>query len=889
MRERPPIWRRYARLHRDNPRRDVDDEFTFHLGERVDALIARGLSPEVARAEAIARFGDLATARETCATIGERRFFRARLAWALDSWRQDVRYALRVFARTPVFAATVVLTATLGIGANAVVFSAVDALLLRPLPVERPDEIVRIYTSDASARNGGTLFGGNSYPDYLEFRRSPALQQVAAYSALGCTIRVGEMITRAEGRLVSANYFTTLGVRAARGRLLSNADDRAAGPAAIVLSHGFWTRALGSDSSVVGRVVELNGAVVQVVGVASARFTGIELGAVDVYIPTAAQALVNRQGDFSNDRGARLLRVIGRAAPGATDERIARDLNAIMRGLSRDYPSTNRDRVVSVARATSLVDTKTAGAPILPVSVLLFGATGLILVIAAVNIASLILARTMSRSREIAVRISLGASRRRVMRQLFTESLLLALAAEVLSLAAVSAMRLLGHRIGVPDSISVAVTRRVFVFASAITLAVSIAFALWPAWRGTSISVFDALRDHASTGWRSRARVQRGLVVVQVSLSIVLLACAALLLQSFHRQQQIDPGFDPSHVVAAEFETVNGFPTPAQEREFAQPTLERVRALPTVVLAAVATNPPLTGEGARMSIAIPGYRPASDERMEIPFAVVGSDYFATLGMRLIRGDELHGPGDTLSRIVINEAMSRRYWPGKDPVGATLQLGDARGRPIQIIGIAADARLQSLAQAPAPRFFIQSRGGGGGSLLVRSATPAETLMPVLQRMFAQPVAGFALRRVRTLEQVVDASLVTAKAFALVIAFAAAVALLLAMGGLYGVVNYIAAQRTKEFGIRLALGAAPGDLVRMVLSSGVRLAAAGAIIGLSLSFFAGMALRRFLFGVGSGDLPTLVAVSLLTALVAVGACLFPAVHAARTSPVEPLRAD
>jgi putative ABC transport system permease protein len=883
-----PSWRRYARFHRENPARDVDDEFAFHLSERIEALVARGVPRNVAEAEALRRFGDLASARETYVALVDPRSVRARATAFVQTWVHDTRYALRGFARARGFAAGVILTAALGIGANATVFTILDALLLRPLPVAQPDRLVRIYTSDASARQGGTLFGASSYPDYRDLRRAPSLVAAASYAPLGTSIRRGATIIRAEGRLVSESFFATLGVRPALGRLLAPADSAVDGAPAIVLTHAFWRREFASDPDVAGRLIELNGKVVRIVGVSSAQFTGLEPANVDVYLPMSSDRIVAGT-NYADDRGARLVHVIGRLKPDASADRVERDANTIMRALGREYPATNAERVVTVRPVGGLIDMNRAGGPVVPVSVLLFGASALVLTIAAVNLASLVLARAVSRRREIAVRVSLGAARRRVVRQLLTESFVLAVGAELMVLAAVASLPLVGTALGMPPVLPLAVSGRVIGFVTAVTFAMTLCFGLWPAWRATSGHVFDGLRESSATPRLGRARAHRVLAGTQVALSIVLLVCAGMLVQSLRQQQAVKPGFEVTNLIAAEFEGVMGQQTRADERELARNTLDRARSLPGVRAVSIAANPPLTGDGMRMSIDIPGYQPGTDERMEIPFMIAGADYFAVLGIPIVRGVELTGAGDTVTRVVINQVMARRYWRGRDPVGSTLTLGGRGGQAVQVIGVAADARLQSLAEAPAPRFVIQNRAGGGGTLLIRTRGVPEPLIPTVQHDLGESTPAFALVRIRTMEQVVGSSLLAAKALAGAVTLVSVLALSLAVCGLYAVVSYLTAQRTREFGVRLALGADRRDLFRLVLQSGARISVVGGVIGLALSLAAGVGLRGLLFSVRMIDVPTVVAVTALMIVVVLIATLGPALRASRTSPVEPLRAE
>jgi predicted permease len=731
------------------------------------------------------------------------------------------------------------------------------------------------------------MFGASSYPDVLDLTRTPSVVALSAYAPLATVIRRGTTITRAEGRLVSENFFQTLGLRPAVGRLIVPADSLVGDAPVVVLSHAFWQRELAGEARVVGTTLEINGRTARVVGVTRAEFTGVEPGNVDVYLPMSADDAIART-NYTEERGARVMHAIGRLGAESSVDRAERDLNAIMRALDHEYPETNRGRIVSVRPADGLVDRNRTGAPIVPVSVLLFGASGIVLAVAAVNLASLVLTRSLSRRREIAVRLSLGAARARIMRQLLTESLVLAVGAELVAVLAIASLPAIGQALGAPPNVRFPVTPRVIGFVSGVTVAMTLAFALWPAWRATAGHVFEGLRE--GTGVRlSRARAHRVLAGTQVALSIVLLVCAGMLLQSLRRQQQVRPGFDATNLLAAEFEGAQGAQTQTLEGDFARTMLEKARALPGVVTAAVATNAPLTSEGARTTIGIPGYQPGADESMDVPFMHAGADYFATLGIPVVRGTEVSGAGDTVSRIVINESMARRYWARRDPVNSLIRLGGSGGRALQVVGVSADARVLSLAQPPAPRFIIQSRAGGGSTLLIKTRGLPETLLPTIQNDFGQASAAFLLVRVRTMDQIMGSSLLAAKALAGAVTLVGVLALSLAVCGLYAVVNYMSAQRTREFGVRLALGAERKDLFRLVLKSGATISAIGGVVGLALSVGAGAALKTLLYSVRMVDAATVVAVTLLMGGVVVIATLGPAIRAARTSPVEPLRAE
>lgn len=797
----------------------------------------------------------------------------------LESWIADARYALRAFRRSPGFAFGVVLVAGVGIAINSAVFVALNALFLKPLPVADPREMVRVYTSDAS----GAPYGGSSFPDYLDLRTVPSLNGLAAYAPVAANVRVEGALVRAEGRLVSGNFFEVLRVPVAAGRVFTAGDTTVDGVVPAVLSHAFWKRQFGSDPAIVGRTIDVNDSDVAVVGVCAADFSGIEPSRVDLYVPMAGHGVLSPGSGFADARGARLMKMIGRLATAATPSRAAADLNIVMAGLAKTHPATNADRRVAVTRASALLDTTTTQAPLGAIVSMLFSVTGTLLLIATVNVAGLLLARTMSRRRELAVRLSLGASRGRVLRQLVTESLVLGVAAEAVALGVLVALPAIARSFGIPETVPLGLDARVLAFASLVTLVTSLAFSIGPALRGSTQAPYDSLRHGATTMPLRRARAQRVMVVAQVALSIVLLSGAVLLVRDLRRQYRVDPGFDTAHVLTAWFESVRGADSEEEHHSFVANALRSVRQLPGVISATVSTSPPLTSEGASTTIAIPGVAGTVD----IPFSPAGPDYFATFGFRMVQGEELRSGGAAARRaVVVNETAARTYWPGRSPVGATVR----RAREsLPVIGVVADARMVSLSRPAAPHLYLQSDPPAGSTLMIRTATTAASLKPAVQRMFAEERGGGVLRRLDTMEEILSAALAESRAFAMVTAAVSALALLLAVSALYALVSYLAVQRTREFGIRIALGASRADVLRLVLGSGVRLSVTGALIGLAVALGGVWALRTVLFAVSAADAATVLAAAVVAAGVAIMACVVPALRVASAPPASTLRAE
>lgn len=882
-----PIWRRLRRLYGPDPRADVRDEFAFHLEERTEALMATGLSETEARARALERFGNLAEAEAACSGVGRRRVRRLRWGEMLGGLVQDFRYAAHGIRRAPGFALAAILTIALGIGGNTAVFSLLNALLLQPLDAADPDALVRVYTSEGrELRTPADRFGGSSYADYADFASSGLLAGLAAQMPFGTIVQLDGGTARFEARVVSENYFDVLGRRPAVGGWRPEAKRGRALEA--IVSHDFWTTRLAGASDVLGRTLVVNGKLVQIAGVTGKEFAGVETSTVSLYFPFAsAPALTGRPGILT-DRGDRSLRLLGRLAPGATAEAAERDLTAIMRTIAVESPSSNANRVVSVRHATSIVPLELAGDAILPTAALVFGATLAMLAIAGVNVAAVLLARTIRRRRELAVRLSLGASPVRLVRQLVSESVLLALAASVLVVLLLSYLTPIAARIGVPRSMQPQVDLTVLAYAIAMALGAGLLFALAPALITVRSDVVAALRTGEADS-RPRARAQRVLVGAQLALSMLLLIISGALLQSLARQRSIDPGFVPAGLIVAELVDPAGVVDHARERAFTDVAVERIAAIPGVTSVTVASMAPLTGDGMRSSIHIPEHAEAGGESPEIAAVTAAPDFFATLRIPIVRGRELTWTdGDTLAKVVVNASMARRYWGTRDPVGSVVELGGRGGTAAEVIGVAADARFYTLDQPPVPLYAIQRRARGGTTLVIRTDANRDVVLGMARAALTRSDIPLALASLRTMDDILESSLLVSRAITSTLMAIGALAVLLATIGLYGVVSYITAGRTKEFGIRLALGASRTSISRLVIGFGLRTTLISGVLGTAAGLGALRALDGMLLG-ARGSLAVVTAVWVALGTVTLVACTLPARRATAIPPASALRAE
>lgn len=882
-----PIWRRIRRLHGPDPRADVREEFAFHLEERVEALMADGLSEAEARARARERFGNIEEAEAACSGIGRRRVRRLQWRESLAGVAQDFRYAAHGIRRAPGFAVAAILTIALGIGGNTAVFSLLNALLLQPLDARDPDELVRVYTSQGrEIRSPADQFGGSSYADFADLAKSSLLAGLAAQAPFGTNVQLDGKSSRFEARIVSDNYFAVLG----RPPMLGGwrpAAERGHGLEAIA-SHDFWRTHLAGDPDVLGRTLVVNGKLVDIAGVTVQEFKGVETSTVSLYFPfSSAPELTGRPGILT-DRGDRSLRLLGRLAPGATAAAAERDLTAIMQAIAADEPSTNAARVVSVRRAASIVPLELTGGAILPTAALVFGATLVMLAIAGVNVAAVLLARTIRRRRELAVRLSLGASPLRLVRQLVSESVLLALAASALVVLLLSYLSPLAARLGVPRPMQPTVDLTVLGYAIAVALGTGILFALAPALITVRSDVVAALRT-GEAGSRPRARAQRTLVGAQVALSMLLLIISGALLQSLARQRQVDPGFVPAGLIVAQLEDPAGVVDHARERAFTEIAIDRIGAIPGVSSVTVSSMAPLTGDGMRSSIHIPGHAEPGEESPEIAAVTAGPDFFKTLRIPIRRGREITwADGDTLTRVVVNESMARHYWGAQDPVGSFVELGGRGGAPVEVIGVTGDARFYTLDQAPVPMYAIQQRGRGGTTLVIRAGASPDAVMGMVRAALTRADVPLSLASLRTMDAVLESSLLVSRAISGTLMAIGLLAVLLATIGIYGVVSYITAGRTKEFGVRLALGASRRSISRLVIGYGVRTTLVSGALGTAAGLGALRVLDGMLFG-ARGSLEVVVAVWVALGAVTLLACSLPARRATAIPPASALRAD
>jgi predicted permease len=815
----------------------------------------------------------------------------------------DVRYALKWLLRSPGFAAVAVLSLGIGIGFNAALFSIVDALLFRPLPVERPDRLVDVYTKGSD----GDTYATNSYPDFLDFRaKNTVFGDMLAYSPSIAAVKAGDRSRMALGEIVTGNYFQLLGVNAAMGRTLLPDDDTPGAPRVTVISHWLWRYGFGADPSVLGRTLLIHGQAYTIVGVAPERFTGMvpmlqpELWTAIAWVedvePAGIQdAVPSPTGTSRLDRrGQRWVFAKGRLKDGETGERAQANMAVLMNQLAAEYPKTNDKRPVMTAMNVRIHPQ--ADRALRPVAAGLMVAIGLVLVIACANVANMLLARASGRRREIGIRLAIGASRGRLIRQLLTESLVLAalgaatgIALAALALQAIAALPL---PIPIPVSLALRIDARVLTFTIAIATAAGLFAGLAPATRSTRNGLVSDLKDDAVvTKAGRRWTIRDGLVVLQTAVTLVLLVAAGLLTRSILHAQRVDLGFRTNGIAALGAELgLIGYDE-KKATQLIERAVERIAAQPGVQSVSRVVRQPLAINYNRNTIFFPERQTPDDRGTSIDATWVDGTYFSTLGVALLRGRNFTA-GDTPTSpkvAIVNDAFVRRYWPGSDGLGRRFRARDSRGTDYEVVGVVGDYKVNTVGEAQTPyiHYAIGQRDFTGNVVLARTSGDAAALLAAMRREMLALEPNTVFLDSQTMAAQVDAALLPARVAAQTIVLVGIVATLLAAVGLYGVVAYTVGRRTREIGIRMALGAAPGGVLGMVMRQGLTLAGAGSAAGLLLAWVAARMIAATLYGVGAFDpaaWSAAVAVLLTSASLA---NYIPARRAARVDPSVALR--
>jgi len=856
---------------------EVAQELDFHVAMRARELVAKGKSPEEARARAVARFGDLDEVRAQCRRIARRRDRQVRILEWLDELRQDLVFAWRQMRRSPAMTSLIVGMLGLGIGANTAVFSVVNAVMLRPLPFSEPERLVRLWESTPQ----GDRFSVSA-PNFLDFRREN--RTLAALGALSFPPRQFTLVGEGEpihfqGVECTASVFDVLGTRTRLGRVFAPDEDRPGSPSQVmIISEGLWRSRFGSDPDIAGRTLDLNDEKWTVVGVADVRLSLLD--GLDAWVPFAP--------DPEFPRGDHRLEVIGRLAEGVSLQQARADLSRVAVQLGETYPDSNRGWDVELLSFPEwLVGPRVRQLTLVPML-----AVGLMLLLACANVSNLLVARAAARSREVGMRAALGAGRFRIIRQLLTESLAVSLlgAAAGLFLAYWTVpviCRLYPEALPRLDEATLDAT--VLVFTIVVSMAAGVVSGLAPAVQISRGNLFRVLKEgYSGPGARGR-RLLNGLVVAEVALAMVLLVGAGLLANSFRRLSAVDLGFDPTHVLAAPLtlpENRYAQLTPETAR-FYRSVLERIEAIPGVEAAGASIVNPLRGPRPANAVGREQARERS-EFLPIQWRTVTPSYFRAMGIPVLKGrtfddtDRAASEGEVLEPVaVISAKLARRLWPEGEPVGERLQWNQPGGTVVRVIGVVGDANDVVLEPEAPPMFYFshEQLAWPHMTLLVRAVrraiTEVDPLAPVpalypLERSVAAALAGPRL----------NSQLSSGFAF---------LALVMACFGLYGVISYTVSRRTREMGVRVALGASASGLIALVLRHGVLLVATGMVVGAAGAFVLTRFLGSILYETQPTELTTFLGMGLLLSVVGVLASCVPAFRAARIDPVEALRAE
>lgn len=834
----------------------------------------------------------------------------------METLLQDLRYGGRMLAKAPAFTTVAVLTLALGIGANTAIFTVVNALLLKMLPVKAPQELVAI--GDPGMVNyrwhGTPSTEVVSYPLYREFRdHTTVFNGLVAASSEDADVDAGSTSgapeERVEARLVSGNYFPVLGVDAAAGRLLTESDDTQdnANPV-LVLSYGYWKSKFGLSSSVIGKEIRLNGYSFTVVGVTQSQFTGdVVEEEFALFVPLSMQPEIWRERSVRNDAQVSWLSLIGRLRPRVSEEQAQANVNLVFQqALKGQYGATlpqddlqeignEQIKVVpgSTGRSGFRKEYRTS-------LLLLMGIVGLVLLIACVNVANLLLARATARSKEVAVRLAIGASRGRLMQQLLTESILLAFLGGICgALLSIWGVRLLVTIFG-SDTASLPLSPdiRVLSFAIAVCLLTGILFGIVPALKAIRVEVNPTLKDAAARETRSRFGWGKGLVAGQVALSLLVLFGAGLLVRSLQNLMTQDFGYDSSRVVVTHIGASDAGYRGERKKQLAQELATRMSGLPGVRGASYSALGFFSGGKSSDAIIVPGYNPEKREDRSAQRDSVGPGYFDLVGMPILMGRGI-GPQDTASSTrvaVVNQAMVKHFFHGENPIGRQFHVDDpGQGeitKPLTIIGVSKDAKDHSefLRKAPLPLFyraFQQDPEPQNFVLEVIADADPDTIFGEIRSQIKAFDPKLTIYSIKTVRERIENSVGSQIALAKLTTFFAGLALLLACIGLYGVMSYMVASRTREIGVRIALGAQRGDMLQLVLREGMLLVGVGLAVGIPLSLASSRVLQSFLFGLRSSDPMSLFAVIFLLGIVATVAALVPARRATKVDPIVALR--
>jgi macrolide transport system ATP-binding/permease protein len=884
-------WRReFSKIQRlfrrRQPAADLEEEIRSHLNMEERENLESGMSQEEARYAAVRRFGNVTIAQE-----------KSREMWGWNSIEtvfQDVRFGLRQLRRSPGFSILAILCLTLGIGANAAVFSWIEGILFRPYPSVTHQEQLLAITGTARGESEPTAI---SWPDLVDLQRNCKLfDAFIVTKIMGTTLSVGERAEVTTGSIVSANYFDAIGVHPILGRGFEPGENsgRNAHPVTVI-SYQLWQGRFRGDPQIIGKTQRLNSVPHTIIGVAPEGFYGTFVGwAMQFWVPASMEEIFEAGGYKLEDRGARWIEAYVRLKPGVTRAQAQQEISAAAKRLETDYPATNRGRGIKLWPLWQ-TPFNNAGT-LLPTLEIMLTVVAFVLLIACANVGNLLLVRSFARRHEMTVRLAIGAGRSRLLKQLLTEGLTLSAFGAAGGLLVAHWCRhalvlLFPARGGVAMHLPGEIDWRVLALSAAVCLIATLLVGLVPAMQTGKIDLAEALKTESAgvVGGRGRAWIRSGLVVMQVSLSFVLLVGAGLLMQSLQKIRTSSTGFSTHGVLDTAVNLVPAGYDAQRAQSFQDDLINRVNQLPGVESVAFGRMTPLSyASFSSTAIALDGYQPPPEEQPVILYNEVGPDYLATMGIPLVSGREFTRADNEKAALVavVNETMAARYWHGRNPIGQRIQV---KGRWMQVVGVARDSKYESVRETPKPFFYVPLRQNfsPGAALIIRTPLSPETMATALAREVHALDPNLALYEVITLQQQVDRSTSPQLVAVTLVGVLGGLALLLAAIGLYGVMSYAVSQSTRELGLRMALGAGASNLLRLVLSRGLALTAGGVILGAAVAFGLTRLLGSLLYKVSPRDPLVFGSAFAVMMAVALAACFLPAWRATRTDPVRALR--
>jgi predicted permease len=873
-----------GKLNRRRAERELQEEIDAHLEMETQEKIADGLSREEARYAARRAFGSVSLATED-----------SRAWWGfgmLEELSQDLRYGARMLMKKPGFTLVAVLTLGLGIGANTAIFSLVNTVLLRPLPIAQPGQVVTL-NNGLPGRGSFPLMGYAEYKDYRD--RNQSLAGLAAFSSAPVSLSSNGINERVWSYHVTGNYFSLLGVGAALGRVIAPEDDiTPGGHPVVMLAYQCWQKRFGADPQIIGRSVLIGGRNYTVIGVTPPEFRGTELtGNPELWFPMMMRPGIEG-GSGSLNRRFPPVSTLGRLKEGMSWAQAESDLNLIAAQLGREYPQSNEGLIILLSKP-GLFGNAMRGT-VLTFTAVSMGMVVMVLLLACTNLANMLLARASERRREIAIRLAIGAGRARVLRQLLTESVLLALLGSALGLAlAYGAVELARFKMPVIFGfwpIDLQIDWRVLVFTLALSFLTGVLLGLLPGLQATRPDLIPALKNESTLGGYRRSRLRNVLVVAQMSLSLVLLLCAGLVLRGLLRAQKIDPGFNPRNAVEVSFDLGLQQYDRERGREFQRQALERVRSLPGLQAATLTARAPLTDNQLGKGVFIQGDEPKTANQAPIVLTTsISLDYFRTMETRLLQGRDFTAQDDAQSPpvAIVNEAFARRFWPGENPLGKRFNF--TTGNWIEIVGVAQNGKYSSPAEKTESFVYLPLAQNYESkvTLIARGAGDPHLLTATIRKEIHGLDENLPLYDARTMLEHMDLPLAPARVAATALGGFGALALLLAAVGVFGVMSHAVTQRTREIGVRIALGADSKEIVKLIVGQGALLVGIGVAIGLGVAALGTRLLANLLFGVSALDPVTFVGVTALLSATAFLACYMPARRATKVDPMVALRQE